>query len=127
MSRIASTGAAAIVILATGTALAADGGKRIPLFMYTDKTGWQLDRSLGPDDLLAPPGGGPGPVTYNRRYPYVPNGRGAQSTYRVADLTNPILQEWVKPSMKKANDEVIAGKVPYRARERCWPTGVPGF
>jgi hypothetical protein len=29
--------------------------------------------------------------------------------------------------MKKANDEVIAGKVPYRARERCWPVGVPGF
>ena len=29
--------------------------------------------------------------------------------------------------MKKANDEVIAGKVPFRARERCWPVGVPGF
>jgi hypothetical protein len=45
----------------------------------------------------------------------------------VADLNNPILQDWLKPSMKKANDEVIAGKVPYRARERCWPVGVPGF
>ena len=29
--------------------------------------------------------------------------------------------------MKKANDEVLAGKVPFRARERCWPAGVPGF
>ena len=29
--------------------------------------------------------------------------------------------------MKKANDEVLAGKVPFRARERCWPVGVPGF
>src|SRR5437588_6870471 len=56
-----------------------------------------------------------------------PNGRGEQSTYRVADLTNPILQEWLKPSMKKANDEVIAGRIPFRARERCWPVGVPGF
>ncbi len=29
--------------------------------------------------------------------------------------------------MKKANDEVLAGKVPFIARERCWPIGVPGF
>ena len=127
MSRFVSTGAVALAILATGTALAADSGKTIPNFMYTDKTGWQLDRTLGPDDLLPPPGGGPGPVTYDRRYPYVQNGSGRQSTYRVADLSNPILQAWLKPSMQKANDEVIAGKVPYRARERCWPVGVPGF
>src|ERR1700722_10011127 len=126
MSRIMPTGAAAaIAILAAGTAFAADGAKTIPNFMYTDKTGWQLDRSLGPDDLLPPPGGGPGPVTYDRRYPYVPNGSGGQSTYRVADLSNPILQDWLKLSMQKANDEVIAGKVPFRARERCWPVGVP--
>src|SRR5215471_1690572 len=127
MSRIMSTGAVAVALFATGTALAADGGKTIPIFMYTDKTAWQLDRTLGPDDLLPPPGGGPGPVTYDRRYPYVPNGSGGQSTYRVADLSNPILQDWLKPSMKKANDEVIAGKIPFRARERCWPVGVPGF
>src|SRR3977135_456282 len=127
MSRIVSTGAVAIAILATGPSLAADSGKTIPNFMFTDKTGWQLDRTLGPDDLLASPGGGPGPVTYDRRYPYVPNGSGGQSTYRVADLSNPILQDWLKPSMQKANDDVIAGKVPYRARERCWPVGVPGF
>ena len=29
--------------------------------------------------------------------------------------------------MKKANDEVIAGGVAYRAHERCWPAGVPTF
>jgi hypothetical protein len=45
----------------------------------------------------------------------------------VADLTNPILQEWTKEPMKKANDWVLAGKVPFIARERCWPIGVPGF
>src|SRR3977135_1252184 len=127
MSRFVSTGAVALAILARGTALGADSGKTIPNFMYTDKTGWQLDRSLGPDDLLPPPGGGPGPITYDRRYPYVPNGSGRQSTYRVADLSNPILQDGLKPSMQKANDEVLAGKVPFRARERCWPVGVPGF
>jgi hypothetical protein len=29
--------------------------------------------------------------------------------------------------MRKSNAEVLAGKVPFRARERCWPIGVPGF
>ena len=114
---------------AAGGALAAEPVKRqvIPNFATTDKTGWVLDRSIGVDDLLPPPTGGPGPVTFDRAHPYVPNGSGAQSTYRVADLSNPILQPWTIPSMKKANDEVLAGKVPFRSRERCWPVGVPGF
>jgi hypothetical protein len=29
--------------------------------------------------------------------------------------------------MKKANDDVLAGKFPFTARDRCWPGGVPGF
>ena len=29
--------------------------------------------------------------------------------------------------MRKANDDVHAGKVPFRPRERCYPAGVPGF
>ena len=117
------------VIYAAAGALAADVVKDqvIPDFAPTAKTGWVLDRSFGVDDLLPPPTGGPGPVTFDRAYPYVPNGSGRQSTYRVADLSNPILQPWTNPSMKKANEEVLAGKVPFRARERCWPVGVPGF
>ena len=116
------------VLCAASGALAADRVKNqvIPNFATTDKTGWVLDRAVGPDDLLPPPTG-PGPVTFDRAHPYVPNGNGRQSTYRVADLSNPILQDWLKPSMKKANDDVLAGKVPFRARERCWPVGVPGF
>jgi hypothetical protein len=112
-----------------GGVLAADEAKKqvIPNFATTEKTGWVIDRSLGPDDLLPPPTGGPGPVTFDKAHPYVPNGTGKQPTYRVADLTNPILLPWTIPSMKKWNDEVLAGKVPFRARERCWPVGVPGF
>src|SRR5215471_15046565 len=115
--------------LCAGGTLAAEGVKTqvIPDFATTDKTGWVLDRTFGVDDLLPPPMGGPGPVTFDRAHTYVPNGRGPQPTYRVADLSNPILQPWTIPSMKKANDEVLAGKVPFRARERCWPVGVPGF
>ena len=29
--------------------------------------------------------------------------------------------------MRKANEDVLAGKVPFIARERCWPAGVPGL
>jgi hypothetical protein len=117
------------ILCTTGAALAADVTKnqKIPEFAPTDKTGWVLDRSFGVDDLLPPPAGGPSPVTYDKAHPYVPNGAGTQPTYRVADLSNPILQPWTIPSMKKANDEVLEGKVPFRARERCWPVGVPGF
>jgi hypothetical protein len=88
-------------------------------------TAWLPDRPTG-DDFLPPPSG-PGPVTSRKDRPYVPNGRGQQPTYRIADLTNPILKPWVIERMKKANEVVLAGKVPYIAREHCWPAGVPGF
>jgi hypothetical protein len=117
-----------VVLCAAGGALAADGKNQvIPNFATTDKTGWVLDHEMGVDDLLPPPTGGPGPVTFDRAHPYVPNNFGAKSTYRVGDLSNPILQAWAIPSIKKANDAVLAGKIPFRARERCWPVGVPGF
>ena len=117
------------IISATGAALAADAGGKaaIPNFATDGGTGWRIDRTVGVDDLLAAPGGGPGPITNSKAYPYVPNGGGRQPTYRVADLSNPILQDWVKPGMKRANDEVLAGGVAYRAHERCWPAGVPTF
>src|ERR1700674_3157778 len=117
------------LISATGAALAADAGGKaaIPNFAPDSGTGWRIDRTVGVDDLLAEPGGGPKPITKSQAYPYLPNGGGRQPTYRIADLSNPILQEWVKPAMKKANDEIIAGGVAYRAHERCWPPGVPTF
>ncbi len=120
---------ATVVLGAAGGAFAAEEVRNqvIPDFAPTAKTGWVLDHAVGADDLLPPPSGGPGPVTFDKAHPYVPNGFSRQSTYRVADLSNPILQPWTIPSMKNANDEVLAGKVPFRARERCWPVGVPGF
>jgi hypothetical protein len=96
-----------------------------PNFAPDRETGWIPDRPTG-DDFLPPPSG-PGPVMSIKDRPYVPNGAGRQPTYRIADLTNPILKPWAIERMRKANDEVIAGKVPYITRERCWPAGVPGF
>jgi len=70
-------------------------------------------------------------VTNDPRYPYVDNGKACrtngQPTYRVADLSNPILLPWARDEMRKANDDVFAGKLPFRPRERCYPAGVPGF
>jgi hypothetical protein len=82
------------------------------------------------DELLPPPSGA-GPITNDPKYPYIDNGKarrlGKQPTYRVADLSNPVLQPWAREQMRKANDDVMAGKVPFRPRERCYPGGVPGF
>src|ERR1700694_4674288 len=87
-------------------------------------TAWQVAHVDG-DDYL-PPESGPRPVTFDKAHPFTPNGQG-QPTYRVADLTNPILKPWAVEQMRKANDDVLRGKVPYIARERCWPAGVPAF
>jgi len=116
-------GASAIFSLA----LAADTkSAAIPDLTMNSDSGW-----LEVGDELLPPPSGPGPVTNDPRYPYLDNGAarraGKQPTYRVADLSNPILQPWAIEQMRKANESVLAGKVPFRPRERCYPAGVPGF
>jgi hypothetical protein len=104
---------------------AAVSSGEIPNFAPDTLTSWFPNRPEGDD--FYPPESGPGPVMSDPAHPYVPNGEGRQPTYRVADLSNPILQPWAKEQMKKANDDVIAGEVPFIARERCWPAGVPAF
>jgi len=127
-SRISAKLCVFAAALCAGTALAADGAKNgatIPNFAPAPTTAWSTNRPTM-DDFI-PPSSGPGPVMSDPAHPYVPNGNGRQPTYRIADLTNPILKPWVIEKMKKANDDVIAGKVPYIARERCWPAGVPAL
>jgi hypothetical protein len=108
------------------TIAAAQQHATTPDFTMDNASAWLM---VG-DELLPPPSG-PGPVTFDKRYPYVDNGRarrtGTQPTYRVADLSNPILKPWAVEEMKKANEWVLAGKVPFRPRERCYPAGVPGW
>jgi hypothetical protein len=119
------------VLIPCAPTLADNGSKRdsIPKLASVD-FGW-----VSPRDDFLPPLSGPGPVSFDPAHPYVPNGGrgdgvqygGSQPTHRVADLSNPILKPWVVEQMKKANDAVLAGKVPFTARESCWPSGVPGF
>jgi hypothetical protein len=100
--------------------------EKIPDFSLDSKSAWLMI-----SDNLLPPDSGSGPVTFDKRYPYVDNREAlrtnSQPTYRVADLTNPILKPWAVEQLKKANDWVLAGKVPFHARERCYPSGVPSW
>jgi hypothetical protein len=117
----------ALMAAATGIGSAsAQQKEKIPDFSLDSKSAWLMI-----SDNLLPPDSGPGPVTFDKRYPYVDNREArrtnSQPTYRVADLTNPILKPWVVEQLRKANDWVLAGKVPFRARERCYPSGVPSW
>ena len=119
----------AVALIASSPYAASAARDTVPNFAPNDHTSWQPDRLDG-DDFL-PPESGPGPVTYRADHPYRPNGlidfAGNDPTFRIADLKNPILQPWAVTQMQRDIDEVLAGKVPFVARERCYPSGVPAF
>src|SRR6185295_6019823 len=77
-------------------------------------------------EFIAVPGS-PAPLRQDPAHPFVGNGQGKQPTYRIADLSNPNLKQWVKDAMKKDNDEVLAGKIAFTARQSCKPAGVPNY
>jgi len=105
---------------------AAAAANPIPTFTADANALWVPDRAAG-DDFL-PPKSGAGPVVSDKEHAYAPLAQAqGQLTFKVADLSNPILKPWVKEQMKKANDDVLAGKIPFTARERCWPGGVPNI
>lgn len=113
-------------VFATGLPVHGADSKSVPNFAPNPVTAWVPSRSAG-DNFLPPPSG-PGPVVDDPAHPYAPNqGTAGQAAFHVGDLTNPILKPWAKEQMKKSNDDVLAGKIPFTARERCWPGGVPDF
>jgi hypothetical protein len=104
----------------------------IPNFTGTPETSWYPPGAFG-DDFL-PPLSGPGPVMSPPDHPYRPNDQdglrdaASNPTYRVADLTNPILQPWAREQMRVWNEMALGGeKIPFTARERCFPPGVPAW
>jgi hypothetical protein len=123
----------ALIALLSGVCLApviAAEQAAIPNFAPNPNVGWVASgKGFGVD--FVQPASGPGPVTNDPAYPYLTNAEaartGRQPTYRVADLTNPILKPWAVEQMRKANDEVKAGKIPFTADSRCYPSGVPSF
>ncbi len=73
-------------------------------------------------DFIAPPSG-PGPVTGDPAHRPKPG----QPAFRVADLSNPILQPWTRDALRAANARALSGKAAYTPKQRCWPNGVPAF
>ncbi|HEY4266206.1 MAG TPA: hypothetical protein VGM72_12875 [Micropepsaceae bacterium] len=96
----------------------------IPDFSQGNTAGW----ISGGADLLPPPSG-PGPVGFDPAHPHVGNNdrQGRQPTPRIGDANSPILQPWAAQMVKKANEDVLAGKVGFEAMSTCWPAGVPGI
>jgi hypothetical protein len=122
-----SVGALCGAVLWPAAGLRASEDAFVPHFAPDVATAWQVNHPDG-DDYI-PPENGAKPVTFDPAHPFVPTDPAGtkQPTYRVADLDNPILKPWAVERMRKANEDVLAGKVPYVARERCWPAGVPAY
>lgn len=106
----------------------------IPNFMPEPNVGWIAGVSNGVSptgqDYL-PPESGPGPITFDKAHPFVDDAAarrdGKQPTYRVADLSNPILLPWTREALRKVNQKALSGKAMMTPKERCWPIGVPGW
>jgi hypothetical protein len=102
------------------------GAASPPIFSPNASVGWVS--MLGG---LKPPGSGPGPVMDDPAHPTIDNNEfrltGKQPTLPVADLSNPILQPWVREALRKRNERVLAGEPVFGPRQSCWPRGVPGF
>ena len=126
-------GGVVVGFLSTGAGLAAPAPASPPDFSPSPNVGWI---SYGTDFL--PPPSGPGPVLSDHKHPFIPDAveyRAAQpdlkiegaTTFRVADLSNPILQPATREELPKQNERVLAGKPGYTRQTACWPLGVPGY
>jgi hypothetical protein len=107
-----------------GGAFAAETAQ-IPNFAPTNATGW-----LAQDDEFIQPPSGPGPVKSDPAHPYISFYKlrdNPHPAFRVADLTNPILQPWVRERLKAVNERSLSGRYLSIPKERCWPVGVPAF
>ena len=113
------SGAAMALSFVAAAALAAQNNAGTPPDFSANNTGWV---SVGTDWVGVP--GGPQPVKDDPSHPYVPNGTGKQSTFRVADLSNPNLTDFAKAELKKANDMVLRGFAMYARESRCWASGI---
>lgn len=116
------SGAAAICLFTAVPVTAQNAaGADVPDFQ-SGNTGW-----VAMNQDLAPPPSGIGPTKSDPAHPYIPNGRGQQPTFRIADTDNPNLKPRAAEAMRKSNAEVLAGKIAFTARSSCMPAGVPGF
>jgi len=115
-----SLGVLTVIFLCAGTTLAAENAA-VPKFAFANG-GWQ---ATGADFL--PPPSGPGPVTDDPAHVHVGNNTGGQASFRIADLSNPILQPWVREKLKQMNDHIAAGGGGFSPQVSCILLGVPAY
>ena len=116
---------AAVLALSAGSICIARADEAVPNFAPDPNTGWQT-----PEDEFIPPPSGPGPVRSDPAHPYLSfykYPRNPNPAYRVADLSNPILQPWARDALQRANQKALSGAEVTLPKERCWPVGVPAF
>src|SRR5262245_22263776 len=89
-----------------------------PDFSPNRTTGW-----IAIGQAFLPPTSRTGPVVDDSAH----RPRPGVSSFRVANLSNPILQPWAREELRKANEKALSGKAAYTPKERCWPIGMPGF
>jgi hypothetical protein len=97
----------------------------VPDFAPNSATGW-----LAQDDEFIPPPRGLGPIRSDPAHRYISFYKlrdNRNPIFRVADLSNPILQPWARDALRKINERSLSGKVVAIPKERCWPVGVPAF
>ncbi|HYM19079.1 MAG TPA: hypothetical protein VEU06_10985 [Micropepsaceae bacterium] len=125
-----------VTICATAAVLcisAADAAQRGPVlwvppdFAPNANVGWI--RIGGAE--FKPPLSGAGPVMSDPAHPTITNDdlrlTGRQPTFPVADLSNPVLQDWTREKLEKRNEEILSGKPGFGPQQSCWPRGIPGF
>src|SRR5215471_3194338 len=129
MFRLAAIGAIAALVC-IGAADAAQRGPVLwtpPDFAPNANVGWI--RVGGAE--FKPPLSGAGPVMSDPAHPTITNDdlrlTGRQPTFPVADLTNPVLQDWTREKLEKRNEDILAGKPGFGPQQSCWPRGIPGF
>jgi len=81
--------------------------------------GWVHDGGA----TFPPVKGLPSPVVQDPAHPFVSQA----ASWRIGDLSNPNLKDWVKQVMKKDNDEIHAGKIAFQPRSSCVPSGIPNI
>lgn len=121
--------------LAAWLSFPAAAAQAIPNFTPVPGAAWLAGDPKGKtptgQDYLQPESG-PGPVTNDPAHPFTDDAAsrrdGTQPTWRVADLTNPILLPWTREALRKQNERVLTGGgIPFTPKERCWPIGVPAW
>src|SRR5262245_42523579 len=122
------------VPLSSGAAYSAQALPSPPVFSPSPDVGWV---AYGPEFIAEP--SGPQPVTFDPAHPFIDNAveynaarpgirdPNQQSTFPVADLSNPLLQPWAREALRKLNERVLAGRPLYSRQSSCWPLGVPEF